>query len=231
MGLKRFVFLRGMVLLAREVGPFRYCSTVLALISVADGGIKPQYAGRHPLQGVEVRGSICGGHEEQGTGKHFNALCLVGPEGDLLLHYRKRTPWPYAEKGWASPGDRGLQTIDTPYGRLAILICYDINFEPPNLKERGVEIHRVLANHANVVEMDRTVASEVASLSFVRSSGIAVADSSRAEICQVSLLSEDTPVAVPGSRAATGENDGRAFAPGTPASQAMESVASGRAGA
>lgn len=37
------------------------------------------------------------------------------------------------------------------------------------LRERGVEIHRFLANHANIVEMDRGVAAEIEELSFVRS--------------------------------------------------------------
>ena len=73
------------------------------------------------------------------TGKLYNTLCLVGPDGRLLLHYRKLHPWPYAERGWASVGDRGLQFVDTPYGRLGLLICYDINFEPPQLALHEVD--------------------------------------------------------------------------------------------
>ena len=73
-------------------------------------------------------------------GRYFNTLCLVGPQGKLLAHYRKRNPWPYAERGWATKGDRGLPTVDTPYGRLGLLVCYDINFEPPRLKRKGIDI-------------------------------------------------------------------------------------------
>jgi predicted amidohydrolase len=76
---------------------------------------------------------------EKSSGRFFNALCLVDPEGTVLLHYRKRNPWPYAEDGWCSKGDRGLQTVDTPYGRLGLLICYDINFEPDNLHRLGID--------------------------------------------------------------------------------------------
>jgi predicted amidohydrolase len=72
-------------------------------------------------------------------GKHFNTLVLVGPDGKIALHYRKLNPWPWAERGWASPGDRGNVFLDTPYGRLGLLICYDINFEPPKLKENRVD--------------------------------------------------------------------------------------------
>ena len=77
-------------------------------------------------------------HEPE-SGKFFNTVVLAGPDGKLLRHYRKRNPWPYPECSWASPGDRGIQTIDTPYGRLALLICYDINYEPPVLKREKVD--------------------------------------------------------------------------------------------
>lgn len=73
------------------------------------------------------------------SGQYFNTLVLLGPQGDVLLHYRKLNPWPWAERGWATAGDRGHQVVDTPYGKLALLICYDINFEPPKLKQQGVD--------------------------------------------------------------------------------------------
>ena len=76
---------------------------------------------------------------DRGSGKYYNTLCLVGPEGKLLLHYRKINPWPYAERGWAAKGDRGIVHCDTPYGRLSLLICFDIHTEPPRLKAAGVD--------------------------------------------------------------------------------------------
>ena len=71
--------------------------------------------------------------------RFFNTLVLVGPDGKRLLHYRKLNPWPWAERGWTTPGDRGHQYVDTPYGRLALLICFDINFEPPRLKKARID--------------------------------------------------------------------------------------------
>lgn len=73
------------------------------------------------------------------SGRYFNTIILAGPDGKPLLHYRKLNPWPYAEKGWTTPGDRGEQYVDTPFGRLGLLVCYDINFEPPRLKAAKVD--------------------------------------------------------------------------------------------
>jgi predicted amidohydrolase len=57
----------------------------------------------------------------------FNTVCLASPTGKLVAHYRKLNPWPYPEKSWATPGDRGIQTYDTEYGRVGLAICFDIH--------------------------------------------------------------------------------------------------------
>jgi predicted amidohydrolase len=57
----------------------------------------------------------------------FNTVCLASPEGKVVAHYRKLTPWPYPEKSWATPGDRGVATYDTEYGRVGLAICFDIH--------------------------------------------------------------------------------------------------------
>ena len=59
--------------------------------------------------------------------KYFNTVCLAAPTGELVAHYRKLTPWPVPEKSWATPGDRGVATFDTEYGRVGLGICYDIH--------------------------------------------------------------------------------------------------------
>jgi len=73
------------------------------------------------------------------SGRYFNTIVLAGPKGESLLHYRKLNPWPWAEQSWATKGDHGLQYVDTPYGRLGLLVCYDINYEPPRLKEAKID--------------------------------------------------------------------------------------------
>ena len=59
--------------------------------------------------------------------RYFNTVCLANPKGELVAHYRKLTPWPFPEQSWAIPGDRGVQTFDTEYGRVGLAICFDIH--------------------------------------------------------------------------------------------------------
>jgi predicted amidohydrolase len=70
---------------------------------------------------------------------YYNTVVLISPDTTYCGYYRKLNPWPFAERGWAVPGDLGHEIIDTPYGRMGLLICFDINFEPPRLKELGVD--------------------------------------------------------------------------------------------
>jgi predicted amidohydrolase len=64
---------------------------------------------------------------EKGAPRYFNTVCLMSPSGKLVAHYRKLTPWPYPEKSWATPGDRGVQVYQTEYGKVGLAICYDIH--------------------------------------------------------------------------------------------------------
>ena len=61
------------------------------------------------------------------TGRYYNTSVLLGPDGSILIHYRKRDLWKWAECGWASRGDRGNPVVNTPFGWLGLLICYDIH--------------------------------------------------------------------------------------------------------
>lgn len=57
----------------------------------------------------------------------FNSVALAAPTGKIVAHYRKLTPWPHPEQSWATPGNRGVQTFDTEYGRVGLAICFDIH--------------------------------------------------------------------------------------------------------
>ena len=74
---------------------------------------------------VLVGGSI---FEKTPGGKHYNTSCVFGPDGKMIGSYRK-THIPhdpgFYEQDYFEPGDTGIRVHDTPFGKIAVLICYD----------------------------------------------------------------------------------------------------------
>ncbi len=56
-----------------------------------------------------------------------NRAILFDPTGAVVWDYHKANPTP-GENMMIAAGPHILQTVDTPYGRLATLICYDADF-------------------------------------------------------------------------------------------------------
>ena len=55
----------------------------------------------------------------------FNTYVLIGTEGETLLHHRKLVPTNPERTLWG-PGDgHGLRVVDTPAGRVGVLICWE----------------------------------------------------------------------------------------------------------
>jgi predicted amidohydrolase len=73
------------------------------------------------------------------TGRYYNTVVLLGPDGRTLIHYRKRNPWMWAEQGWVTPGDLGNPVVDTPFGRLGMLICFDIHEQAAVMADRKID--------------------------------------------------------------------------------------------
>ncbi len=74
---------------------------------------------------------ICFPTYERGPEKNivYNSAALVGPEG-LLGVYRKTHPFPTERLeggGWTTPGNDSC-CIETPIGKIGIVICYDGDF-------------------------------------------------------------------------------------------------------
>ena len=64
------------------------------------------------------------------TRAHNTAL-LLGPDGSLLLPYRKThmyDAFSYRESDLSVPGERGPRTVRTPLGRFGLLVCYELRF-------------------------------------------------------------------------------------------------------
>jgi predicted amidohydrolase len=66
---------------------------------------------------------VCGGLIEVDGGRLYNAAVLVGPDG-FVGRYRKAHLWD-REKLFFEPGDLGFNVFILPFGRVAMMICYD----------------------------------------------------------------------------------------------------------
>jgi len=70
---------------------------------------------------------LVAGFAEQGDdGKVFNSAAMFDASG-LRAVYRKAHLWDF-EKTMFAPGDAPPAVVDTAFGRLAMMICYDIEF-------------------------------------------------------------------------------------------------------
>lgn len=70
---------------------------------------------------------IVGGFSELGEdGRLYNSAMIVDP-GGVRAVYRKAHLWD-AESDFFTPGDGPPPVVDTRFGRIAVMICYDVEF-------------------------------------------------------------------------------------------------------
>src|SRR5437667_10755229 len=66
--------------------------------------------------------------ERRAPGVYHNTAATIGTGGEILGLYRKMhipdDPL-YFEKFYFTPGDLGFRNFDTPFGRIATLVCWD----------------------------------------------------------------------------------------------------------
>jgi predicted amidohydrolase len=86
------------------------------------------------------------GNSNSNSGPIFNSAAIVTASGVAAV-YRKTHLWG-AEPDIFSPGHEAPPVIDTPVGRLGVLVCYDIEFPemPRSLALAGAEIIAVPTN-------------------------------------------------------------------------------------
>ena len=64
---------------------------------------------------------------EKRENKYFNSAVLLGPKGFIFKYSKSHLSGVGADK-LVSEGDRPFEVADTPFGKLGLLICYDIRF-------------------------------------------------------------------------------------------------------
>ena len=81
--------------------------------------------------------------EPERPGTIYNALLYHAPDGELALHHRKLVPTNHERLVWGQGDGRGLDAVETGFGRIGGLICWE-NYMPLArfaLYEAGVEIY------------------------------------------------------------------------------------------
>jgi nitrilase len=81
--------------------------------------------------------------EAERPGTIYNALLYHSPDGALALHHRKLVPTNHERLIWGQGDGRGLHAVETGFGRLGGLICWE-NYMPlarTALYESGVELY------------------------------------------------------------------------------------------
>jgi nitrilase len=81
--------------------------------------------------------------EPDRPGTIYNALLYHSPDGTLALHHRKLVPTNHERLIWGQGDGRGLDAVETGFGRIGGLICWE-NYMPlarTALYESGVELY------------------------------------------------------------------------------------------
>ncbi len=73
-------------------------------------------------------------YEKGNDGKFYNTAAVIGADGEVMGKYRKvhipQDPYFY-EKEYFTQGEEGYRIYDTPFAKIAVLICYDQWFPEP----------------------------------------------------------------------------------------------------
>ena len=83
---------------------------------------------------------VCPIRERAADGRHYNTAVLLDRQGKVAGYYRKVFVF-WAEKG-VNLGEEGVKVFDTDFGRIAMLTCFDANFDElwQEAERKGAEI-------------------------------------------------------------------------------------------
>ncbi len=72
--------------------------------------------------------AVAYGYPERDGDAVFNAVQLIGPDGDRLANYRKTHLFGALDRDWFTPGERAVVQAEVRGIRVGLLICYDVEF-------------------------------------------------------------------------------------------------------
>lgn len=75
---------------------------------------------------------IIGGYVEKSDEKIYNSVVFISNKGEVLINYRKNYLWKKEKRVFST--DDNYYVVDTEFGKIGILICYDMEFPEPARK-------------------------------------------------------------------------------------------------
>ena len=88
----------------------------------------------------ELKIYFCLGMIEKDGDNFYNSQVLFDPKGDIVAHHRKKNLWTPGDSSWATKGEKQDQVVDSPYGKLGLMICFDVHMMPQRLDKKGADI-------------------------------------------------------------------------------------------
>ncbi len=102
---------------------FESAEEAASLAITADAPLISEWAAAAARHGLVLAAGFC---ERGEDGRTYNSAALIDPTG-LRAVYRKLHLWD-REKLWFTPGGTLPPVLDTPAGRVATIVCYDLEF-------------------------------------------------------------------------------------------------------
>lgn len=87
---------------------------------------------------------------------HENKLVLLDPAGEAVLTYHKTMLVPFVEEGVFVAGDGTIPVVETPFGRVGAVICYDMDDHEFIAQLAGQEVDLLLVPVGDWAEIGRT---------------------------------------------------------------------------
>ncbi|WP_135502530.1 carbon-nitrogen hydrolase family protein [Roseovarius aestuariivivens] len=81
--------------------------------------------------------AICYGYPERAGDRLYNSAALIGPSGDLIANHRKRLPSPGSFEVETFARGPAVTFADVNGWKIAILICYEVEF-PESLRQAAL---------------------------------------------------------------------------------------------
>lgn len=182
----------------------------------------------HPVFGewaaAAGRATVVGGFCEQGAGGRLYNSAAVVDAGGLRTVYRKTHLWD-TEKRFFTPGGELPPVLDTPVGRIGVLICYDLEFPEMTryLALSGAQLIAAPVNWPAGPRIDGRPPEVVIAMAAARVNRVAIACCDRsgpergvawmegsaviAETGEVLAAAEDAPADRDGARTVRAERD------------------------